>query len=68
MHYSLLAYNKDRDIFDNIMESNDKKELEKLAISLVPKMEKDELRDDIGEPYDWLEIWDEKENIRLSVY
>lgn len=62
MRYGLLAYNKDKDIYDGIMESDDKEELETLAGELVFKLHNDELKDESGEPYDWLELWDEEDD------
>ena len=62
MRYGLLAYNKDKDIYDGIMESDSKEELETLAEELVFKLCNDELKDKNGEPYDWLELWDEEDD------
>lgn len=62
MRYGLLAYNKDKDIYDGIMESDSKEELEILAGELVFKLHNDELKDESGEPYDWLELWDEEDD------
>ena len=62
MRYGLLAYNKDKDIYDGIMESDDKEELKTLAGELVFKLHNDELKDESGEPYDWLELWDEEDD------
>ena len=62
MRYGLLAYNKDKDIYDGIMESDSKEELETLAGKLVFKLHNDELKDESGEPYDWLELWDEEDD------
>lgn len=62
MRYGLLAYNKDKDIYDGIMESDNKEELETLASELVSKLRNEELKDKSGEPYDWLELWDEEDD------
>lgn len=62
MRYGLLAYNKDKDIYDGIMGSDNKEELETLAGELVFKLRNDELKDKSGESYDWLELWDEEDD------
>lgn len=62
MRYALLAYNKDKDIYDGIMGSDNKEELETLAGELVFKLHNDELKDKSGDPYDWLELWDEEDD------
>ena len=62
MRYSLLAYNKDKDIYDGIKESDSKEELDTLAGELVFKLHNDELKDESGEPYNWLELWDEEDD------
>ena len=62
MRYSLLAYNKDKDIYDGIMGSDNKEELETLAGELVFKLYNEELKDKSGEVYDWLELWDEEDD------
>ena len=70
MRYALLAYNKNKDIYDGIMGSDSKEELETLAGELVFKLRNDELKDKSGEPYDWLELWDEEDDngINDTVY
>lgn len=62
MRYGLLAYNKDKDIYDSIKESDSKEELDTLANNLLDKLKKGELKDKAGEFYDWLELWDEEDD------
>lgn len=63
MRYSLLAYNKDKDIYDAITGSDNKEELKTLAGELVFKLNNEESKDKSGEVYDWLELWDEGEYV-----
>lgn len=52
--YTLCAYNKDRDVYDNIGERETLNVVKKVAKSLYPCVFNGQLRDDTGEPYDWL--------------
>lgn len=62
MRYTLMIYGKDRDIYDKIYSSDDKNELIAIANLLVEFVRCGKIVDDKGEPYDWLEIWDEEDD------
>lgn len=62
MRYALMIYNKDRDIYDEIIESDDKNKLIMVANLLVEPVRCGRIKDRSGEPYDWLEIWDEEDD------
>ena len=66
MRYTLMIYGKDRDIYDQITESNDKDELIAIANLLVEFVRCGRIVDDQKEPYDWLEIWDEEDDNRAN--
>lgn len=68
MRYSLLAYNKDRDIYEGIIDSDNKAEIEEIAKRLVYKIHDNLLVDETGEPFDWLELWDEENGKRDTIY
>ena len=58
----VMAYNKDRDVYDEVALVNSYKEI-KLNIPAWREMLKNEkLKDEAGEPYDWLEIWDDEDD------
>ena len=63
MRYSLLAYNKDKDIYDGIIESDNKEELEMLAGEPGYKLHKDELKEKNGRDFDWACLWGKEECI-----
>ena len=60
--YYFMGYNKDRDIynelevFDDIQTANVHIETYKTMLC------KDELKDETGEPYDWIEIWNSEDD------
>lgn len=62
MRYALMIYGKDKDIYDEILESNNKDELVAIATLLVEFVRCGKIVDRQKEPYDWLEIWDEEDD------
>lgn len=58
----IMAYNKDRDVYNEIALAVNYKQIEP-SIPAWQAMLKDEaLLDETGEPYDWLEVWDDKDD------
>lgn len=52
--YALYAYNKDRDVYDELGKRETLNVAGKVAKALYPCILNGRLRDDVGEPYDWL--------------
>lgn len=60
--YHFMGYNKDRDIY-NELTAFDNVEMVKVYIGTYQIMlYNDELKDEIGEPYDWIEVWNDKDD------
>lgn len=63
MRYELRAYDKDNDVYDLIMCSNDYNKVYFTTFMLHPMLLEDRLLSkDNREPYDWFEIWDTETN------
>lgn len=60
--YAFLAYNKDRDVYDEVASSDNKDELKKIAESFLSSLKAGLFKDSTGEPYDWMELWDEEDD------
>lgn len=59
MRYKLMAYDKDNDVYDFIMESDTYHKVCYTAFIMYPILLEDRLLSkDNREPYDWFEIWD----------
>lgn len=58
----IMAYNKNRDVYNEVGLVNSYKQIES-SIPAWQAMLKDEaLLDESGEPYDWLEVWDDRDD------
>lgn len=64
--YCLVACNKDDDDFRNLFWTSKTEECVEIGLSLVPCLRRDILKDENGEPYDWLEILEDDE-LRVGV-
>lgn len=64
--YCLVACNKDDDDFRNLFWTSKFEECVEIGLSLVPCLKRDILKDENGEPYDWLEILEDDE-LRVGV-
>lgn len=58
--YVLLAYEKDGGYYDELFRNKDLKYVEATGMGLIPVLKSDKLRACNGEPYDWLEIWNDE--------
>ena len=56
--FHLMAYNKDQDRYDERVPGTFQT-VKAEAILCQSLLRSDDLRDTDGEPYDWLEIWDD---------
>ena len=65
-NFALVGYDKDNDVFDDLMlDTLDK--CREVAEILIPLIKKNQLLSTCGEAYDWLEIWDYNKNERIEV-
>lgn len=60
--FYLMGYNKDDDTYGQLATRTSKQAMLEEANHLLPKLLSDSLRDKSGEPYDWLEVWDEEDD------
>ena len=58
--YVLLAYEKDGGYYDELFRNKDLKYVEATGMNLIPVLKSNKLRACNGEPYDWLEIWNDE--------
>lgn len=65
-NFALVGYDKDNDVYDDLMLDTKEKCLE-VAEILIPLIKKNQLLSTCGEAYDWLEIWDYNKNERIEV-
>lgn len=60
--YYFMGYNKDRDIYDCLATFDDMQTAEAHIEDYKTMLCKDELKDEFGEPYDWIEVWDSEDD------
>ena len=58
----VMAYNKDRDIYNELALANNYKPIEPNVPAWQEMLKDEKLKDEAGEPYDWLEVWDDKDD------
>lgn len=64
MRYKLMGYDKDNDVYDFIMGSDDYNKVYFTAFVIYPMLLEDRLLSQNNrEPYDWFEIWDTKTDV-----
>ena len=65
-NFALVGYDKDNDVFDDLMlDTLDK--CQEVAEILIPLIMKERLVSSCKEAYDWLEIWDYNTEKRVEV-
>ena len=65
-NFGLVGYDKDNDVFDDLMlDTLDK--CQEVAKILKPMIKKNRLLSSYGEPYDWFAIWDYNKNECVQV-
>ena len=57
-----MGYNKDRDIYNELAVFDDIKREDTHIETYRAMLCKDELKDETGEPYDWIEIWNSEDD------
>lgn len=60
--YHLMGYNKDRDVYNELIVFDDVCMTNKYVKVCKTMLLKDELKDETGEPYDWIEIWNDEDD------
>lgn len=65
-NFGLVGYDKDNDVFDDLMLDTEEKCLEAIEI-LKPLVSKNRLLSSYGEPYDRFAIWDYNKNECVQV-
>ena len=58
----VMAYNKDRDVYDEVALVNSYKEIKPNIPAWREMLKNEKLKDEAGEPYDWLEVWDDEDD------
>ena len=57
----IMAYNKDRDIYNELALADNLEQIKPNIPAWQEMLKNDNLRDETGEPYDWLEVWDDED-------
>ena len=60
--YHFMGYNKDRDIYNELVVFKDVKTANAQIETYKNMLCKDELKDETGEPYDWIEMWNSEDD------
>lgn len=60
--YHFMGYNKDRDIYNELAICSDKLITFSTIEVYRDMLRKDELRDETGESYDWIEVWNDEDD------
>ena len=60
--YHFMGYNKDRDIYNELVVFDDVKMADAHIETYRAMLYKDELKDETGEPYDWIEVWNDEDD------
>ena len=58
----IMAYNKDRDVYNELALANSYKQIEPSIPAWQAMLKDEDLLDETGEPYDWLEVWDDRDD------
>lgn len=58
----IMAYNKDRDVYNEVGLVNSYKQIEPSIPAWQAMLKDEDLLDEIGEPYDWLELWEDEDD------
>lgn len=66
--YTVLAYDKDGDVYDELDQSNDLDDMIDTAKSYLKPLRKDKLVTSSGQPYDWIEVVDDRYRVYWASY
>lgn len=62
----IVAYNKDRDVYNELALANSYKQIEPCILAWQAMLTDEALLDETGEPYGWLEVWDDRDDDRAN--
>lgn len=60
--YHFMGYNKDRDIYNELVTFDDVRMADTHIEIYKTMLCNDELKDETGEPYDWIEVWNDEDD------
>ena len=58
----VMAYNKDRDVYNEFAFADNYEQIEPNISAWQEMLKNEELKDETGEPYDWIEVWDDEDD------
>ena len=58
----VMAYNKDRDVYNELELADNYEQIEPNITAWREMLKNEELKDETGEPYDWIEDWDDEDD------
>lgn len=64
--YILMGYNKDRDAYEELFVFHKLSVAELMFERLIELLKNDILKDETGETFDWLEVWNIEDDNRLE--
>lgn len=64
--YNLMGYNKDRDTYEELSIFHKLSVAELMFERLIELLKNDILKDETGETFDWLEVWNDEDDNRLE--
>lgn len=64
--YNLMGYNKDRDVYEELFSFHKLSVAELMFERLIELLKNDILKDDTGESFDWLEVWNDEDDNGLE--
>jgi hypothetical protein len=64
--YNLMGYNKDRDTYEELFIFHKLSVAELMFERLIELLKNDILKDETGETFDWLEVWNDEDDNRLE--
>lgn len=60
--YHFIGYNKDRDVYNELAVFDDVKMADAHIGTYKTMLHNDELKDETGEPYDWIKVWNDEDD------
>ena len=58
----VMAYNKDRDVYNELALADNYEQIKPNIPAWQEMLKNEKLKDEAGEPYDWLEVWDDEDD------
>ena len=57
----VMAYNKDQDFYSELVRASYYEQIEPNIPAWREMLKNEKLKDEAGEPYGWLEVWDDRD-------